>query len=304
MAQHPAGIVWRFSMFDEKYLSVSEVSCFDNEPAGDPPAGDPPAGDPPAGDPPAGDPPAGGDKPKMHTTEAVNKIVEERLARDRKSREAAHKESYTKLEGTYNDLLDNKNLSDEVRAKAETELEDVRNQLRTKEERAKHEKDQLQTSFEKQLNQERADREMWENRYHDSTISSALQDAAVSNDAYNSDQVMQLLRPVTSLKPVVDETTKKETGQFRTVVDFPDHDETGAEVTFSGTPDEIVKRMKDLGPYANLFNSNVVSGLGAGNATGGIHTGSDGQVDVTKLTPAQYRKIRAETPELLGLKAK
>jgi len=296
-------------MFDEKYLflSVSEVSCFDNEPAGDPPAGDPPAGDPPAGDPPAGDPPAGdppaGD-PKMHTQEAVNKIVEERLARDRKSREAAHKESYTKLEGTYNDLLANKSLSDEVRAKAESELDDVRNELRTKEERAKHEKDQLQTSFEKQLNQEKADREMWENRFHDSSISRALQDAAVSNDAYNSDQVMRLLQPMTSLKPVVDETTGKETGQFRTVVDFPDHDETGAEVTFSGTPDDIVKRMRDLKDYANLFKSNVVAGLGANNTTGGVHTGPNGQIDVTKLTPAQYRKVREETPELLGLKAK
>ena len=37
-------------------------------------------------------------------TAAVNKIVEERLARDRKSREAAHKEEYTKLEGTYKQL--------------------------------------------------------------------------------------------------------------------------------------------------------------------------------------------------------
>ena len=244
-----------------------------------------------------------GDQPKMHTTEAVNKIVEERLARDRKSREATHKESYQKLEGTYNDLLENKSLSDEVRAKAETELEDVRNELRTKEERAKHEKDQLQTSFEKQLNQEKTDRQMWEDRFHDSSISRALQDAAVSNDAYNAGQVMGLLKPMTSLKPVVDETGK-ETGQFRAVVDFPDHDEKGDEVTFSGTPDEIVKRMKDLGPYANLFNSNVVSGLGANNATGGVHTGSDGHVDVTKLTAAQYRKIRTEKPELLGLKAK
>jgi hypothetical protein len=301
-------------MFDEKYLylSISEVSCFDNEgDGGNAGAGAGDGGNAGAGE--GGNDSGEGSKAgegnkageqKMHTTEAVNKIVEERLARDRKAREAAHKESYTKLEATYNDLLENKSLSDEVRAKAESELEDVRNQLRTKEERAKHEKDQLQTSFEKQLNQERADREMWENRFHDSSISRALQDAAVSNDAYNSDQVMRLLKPMTSLKPVVDETTQKETGQFRAVVDFPDHDETGAEVTFSGTPDEIVKRMRDLKDYANLFKSNVVAGLGANNATGGVNTGPNGQVDVTKLSPAQYRKIRAEQPELLGLSPK
>jgi hypothetical protein len=127
-----------------------------------------------------------------------------------------------------------------------------------------------------------------------------LQDAAVSNDAYNSDQVMRLLRPMTSLKPATDEGGK-ETGQFRTVVDFPDHDEKGEEVTFSGTPNEIVKRMRDLDEYANLFNSNVVAGLGAGQATGGVNTGSNGRVDGSKLTPAQYRKLRKENPAALGL---
>jgi hypothetical protein len=296
------------------YWAVSEISCFDNNDGGDGSAGDggggdggggggdANAGDANAGDANAGGAAGGGDQ-KMHTTEAVNQIVEERLARDRKNREAKHKEEYQKLEGSYNTLLENKNLSDSERTVAEERLDDVRNQLRTKEERAKHEKDQLQTTFDEQLSKERADREIWENRFRDSSIERSLQDAAVTNDAYNTDQVVRLLKPMTSLKPVVDDNGK-ETGRFQTVVDFPDHDEKGVEVTFSGNPVDIVKRMRDLTPYANLFNSNVVSGLGAGNATGGLSTGSNGQIDTTKLSPAQYRKIRKEQPELLGLKAK
>jgi hypothetical protein len=295
-------------MFFEKnlYLAVSEISCFDNEGdtgAGDTGAGDTGAADPGAADPGAADPDDKKPTEKMHTTDAVNKIVEERLARDRKSREAVHKDAFTKLESSYNELLEVKGLSDEGRAKVESQLEEVKNQLRTKEERAKHEKDKLQTSFEKQLTEERAGREMWEQRFRDSSIQRSLQDAAVSNDAYNADQVMRLLRPLTSLKPVLDDAGK-ETGQFRAIIDFPDHDETGNEVTFSGNPDEIVKRMRDLKSYANLFTPNVVAGLGANNATGGIHTGSNGQIDASTLSTAQYRKIRAETPELLGLKAK
>jgi len=286
-------------MFDEKYLylSISEVSCFDNEGGEGGDSGDSGTG---TGDSGTGDGDSSGAE-KMVAQSVVNKIVEERLARDRKNREVAHKEEYKKLEGTYNTLLENKNLSDDERTKAEERLEEVQNQLRTKEERAKHEKNQLQNTYEEQLKEERTAREMWENRFRDSSVSRSLQDAAISNDAYNPDQVMRLLQPMTTLKPVVDETTGKETGQFRTTVDFPDHDEKGNEVTFSGNPDEIVKRMRDLLPYANLFKSNVVSGLGANNATGGLNTGSNGQVDVTKLTPAQYRKMRKEQPELLGL---
>jgi hypothetical protein len=295
-------------MFDEMYLNLflSEVSCFDND-GGDGGSADAGDGGDDGGNGDGGNASNSGDggarDQKLHSTEAVNKIVEERLARDRKNREASHKEEYKKLESSYNSLLENKNLSESERTKAEERLAEVQNQLRTKDERAKHEKAQLQDTYEQQLAEERKAREMWENRFHDSSIQRALQDAAVSNDAYNADQVMGLLRPMTSLKPVIDEAGN-ETGNFRTVVDFPDHDEKGQEVTFSGTPDEIVKRMRDLGPYANLFKSNVVSGLGANNATGGVNTGVNGQVDVTKLTPAQYRKIRAEQPDLLGLKPK
>lgn len=51
--------------------------------SGEPPAGDPPAGGPPAGDPPAGDPAAGD---KRFTQADLDRVVQERLARDRRDR--------------------------------------------------------------------------------------------------------------------------------------------------------------------------------------------------------------------------
>ena len=196
--------------------------------------------------------------------------------------------------------MEHKNLSDDERSKAEERLSSVQNQLRTKEERAKHEKDQLQSDYETQLKTEREARKIWEDRFHDSSIDRALQDAAVGNEAYNTDHIVQLLRPMTKLAPLLGEDGT-ETGHFDPVVDFPDHDEKGVKVTFSGTPDEIVKRMREIGQHANLFKSNVVSGLGANNATGGAASGPGGSVDVSKLTPAQYRKLRKEHPELVGM---
>ena len=60
-----------------------------------------------------------------------------------------------------------------------------------------------------------------------------------------------------------------------------------------------MKELPDI--WGNLFRSGVVSGIGSRSATGGLMPGQGGQIDVRKLTPQQYREIRAKNPELLGL---
>jgi hypothetical protein len=78
---------------------------------------------------------------------------------------------------------------------------------------------------------------------------------------------------------------------------------TGEPVQMVRTPEEAVKRMKELpDTFGNLFKSGVVSGIGAGMATGGTPGG--GRVDVRKLTPQQYRELREKNPEALGLRPK
>jgi hypothetical protein len=88
------------------------------------------------------------------------------------------------------------------------------------------------------------------------------------------------------------------------MVEMPGVDPTtGDAVTLVLTPEDAVKRMKELpDQYANLFKPNVVSGMGGGTATGGGP--GQGRVDVRKLSPAEYRKLRAEHPERLGLRPK
>ena len=61
------------------------------------------------------------------------------------------------------------------------------------------------------------------------------------------------------------------------------------------------KRPRSMNGYANLFKSNVVAGVGANSATVGLAPGSNGRIDVRKMTPEQYAKLRKESPELLGL---
>jgi hypothetical protein len=239
---------------------------------------------------------SGADPDRTFKQDDVNRIVEERLARDRKKNE----EKYLDLEGRYSSLLENQNLSEEERDKLEGNLGDVRKQLRTKEEDAKLQLKKAMEAHATELTEVKEKAVMWEERFYDSSITRALQDAASSNDAYNNSQVVNLLRPMTKLKPTVD-AEGKENGGFETVIDFPDIDDKGLGVITQRTPDDTVKRMKELSDYANLFKNNVVSGIGANSATGGVTPGANGRIDPRNITIEQYAKIRKENPELLGL---
>jgi len=205
------------------------------------------------------------------------------------------------LETRYSELLETENLGEEQRAKLNGHLEDVRKKLRTKEEEAARERKQLTDEYDGKLENATKAASVWENRFRESSISRSLQDAASSNDAWESEQMITILRPWTKLVEVVDEITNEPTGDYNTVIDFPDLDEKGIQIVTQRTPDETVKRMKEIGKYANLFRSNVVSGIGAHPATGGITPGTNGRIDVRNLTTEQYAKIRKENPAALGL---
>ena len=147
--------------------------------------------------------------------------------------------------------------------------------------------------------------ELWQRRYTDSTIERALQDAAIAHESFGPSQIIALLKPQTKMVEKTGEKGKG-LGEFEPMVDFADKDpDTGESVMTQRTPEEAVKRMKELPElYGNLFKSGVVSGIGGNSATGGLAPGANGQIDVRKLSPTQYREIREKNPELLGLKPK
>lgn len=231
--------------------------------------------------------------------EAVNKIVQDRLAKDRKKNE----EKYRSLEATYKDLLANEAISAEERTRLETAYEDLQKQHRTKEEQAKHEKRQLQDKYENELQQYKEDAARWERQHKDFMIEKSLLDAAVANDAYMPEQIYDIVRKWTKLVDVTDENGKP-TGRLTPVVDLPDFDtDTGKPILTQRTPQEAVERLKEkLQP--NLFKSNIVSGVGGNSSTGGVTPGANGAIDIAALTPAQFAKLYKEDPTKLNLRAR
>jgi hypothetical protein len=83
----------------------------------------------------------------------------------------------------------------------------------------------------------------------------------------------------------------------KVVIEFNDiHVETGEPIVTQLSPLDAVKRMREIPEqYGNLFKANVVSGMGA---NGGQAT--SGKIDVRKLSPEQYKKLRKENPSALG----
>ncbi len=279
------------------YLAAAFLACFDNE--GGDGAGDG-AG---TGDGATNDGAEGkeGDN-KTFTQEQVNKFV----AEDRRKTEAKFKAQLERAEKNYSELLDNKNLSEQERGRLDEALEDVRKQLRTKEQQAAHEKKQLEEQYTSRITEIEKRAVEWEGRYRESNITRALQDAAVAGEAFSPSQIVTILRPWTKMAEEVNEKSGKGTGQYKVKVEFPDVDpNTGEAIVTLRTPEEAVKRMKEVPElYGNLFKANVVSGIGSNSATGGLAPGARGQIDLRRLTPQQYREIREKNPELLGLRSR
>lgn len=239
---------------------------------------------------------AGGDPPKMFSQEEVNRIV----AADRRKLEEALK----KTEQQYQDLLKSQSLTEQERKALQENLSAVQGQLRSKEEQLALEKKQVEESYASRLQELEKKAAFFETLYRDSTIERALTDAAAKHDAWSALQIVVQLRNQTKMLEETDPKTGKLTGKFRPMVEMQTVNPTTGEMeSKSYTPDDAVKKMKEMPEqFGNLFRPNVVSGIGAGTATGGLMPGQRGKIDLRNMTQEQYLELRAKNPELLGLR--
>lgn len=228
---------------------------------------------------------------RSFSQEDVNKF----LAEDRRK----HQERYKALETSYQKALKNQQLDNGERNRLEQELSDLQASFRTKEQQIEYERKQAAVKFENELKEQQARADRWEKMYKEEKIDRSILDAC-GPDVFHPKQILDMMRPKAQLKEEMTEDGRP-TGRLLTMVTLDDIDEkTGEPIQTLRTPADAVNRMKELPKlYGNQFRSNVVSGVGAGAAEGG--PGTTGKIDPTRLTPEQYRKLRAENPEALGL---
>lgn len=246
----------------------------------------------------------GGDEPKTYTQEQVDemlkgrleqkqvdKLVEERLARDRQAREKKNEGLIRELES----LRELKGTSEEQRKALEARIEDLRAETQTKEQTLQKEMAKTAKKHQKELEELATERDHWQQQFSQQMIQTSIRAAATEHGALPQAHT-QLVAILGSMNARVAEVLAEgqATGQYEPVVTFNDVDENGKPVLLEKVAiSDAVKRMKELpDQYGNLFSTNASGGMG-GNTTGG-GAGASGQPNFAEMGMTEYRKRRRE----------
>jgi hypothetical protein len=233
-------------------------------------------------------PPSEGEKPKF--TEEQQKHINTILA--------SEKRKYQEQVKTLETQLGNAKLTKEQRDTLATQLEEMKASLRTKEEQAEYEKNQLIKKHQTDIEAATTDSKKWKERYERSTIQRSLMDAAIAGDAFSPNQIVSILQGNTRLvQKVNDKGEPMDDFEVKVKISLPDNKGQMQELDLS--PQDAVKRMSEASDlYGNLFKSNIKGGMGDSG------TGKKTKSDLKSLAndPKAYRDARkkGEIPALKG----
>lgn len=268
---------------ERKFWSDPELICRDNEGEGEEGAGEGQEGsEGGAGEEGAGK--EGKGKEKLFTQEDVDKIVVKR--------NKALDEKYKTLEASLQKASKDKSITQEERDRLADELENVKNSQLSDKERAAKEKDKAEKKYQEDLAGAIKERDEFKSLFEGSLSKRALLDAAVKHDAYNPQQIVDLLTHRTKVVEVKDDEGVVVL-DYAPKVDWSETTSDGQTIRLQKTPNEVVEAMKEDEQYANLFRSNVAKGVGTGSGT---PTDKSGKVNPAKISTEEYMRLR-KTPE-------
>jgi hypothetical protein len=207
------------------------------------------------------------------------------LAAEKRKYEEPAKKALAELE----QIKQTANMTAQEKQALEERMESLRNEFLTKEELAKKEKATLEKKYQTDLEGEKAASQAWKERYTASTIERSIADAANQHKAFSSLQIEAILKPLTKLEEIVDETGKP-TGSFKPVVTFTDATDKGESMLYKLSPSEAVKRMSEKEEFFNLFKSEATGGVGGYNVSSTRPT----DLKLISTDPAKFREMRAK----------
>lgn len=223
------------------------------------------------GDPSGETPPA----PKEQTF--TKDEFESAIAAERKRSE----DQLKKTVGEFEELKNNVKLSSEERTSLQEKIDDYEKQLLTKEEIAKRDKEKAEKQYSERVSELEASLKESEAKFNNATIQRSIIDSAVSEGAFNPDQIIAIMKPNTRIADVKDDDGEVTGTEVRVSMVVE-----GKELDF--TVSEAIEQMKeDTGKYGNLFKSNLDEGLGK---SGGTKGGTE--IDPKNMTPEQWKKHR------------
>lgn len=239
----------------------------------------------PFGDePPAGTPPPAAKPPATFTQEQLNTF----LADERRKAEQKQKELLTKVESL--------ELTAKQKEALESQLEELRTQGLSEQEKIKSALTKKEKDFEKQIKQVTQERDDHVKKYSDLRINHELSRAASEQKAKHAWQIVEYLAPRTRLAPVLNEG--KPTGEYEPRVKI-ELTKEGKLVPFDMTPADALKAMKeDAERYGNFFENSQVPGTGTTPGSGSKQT--SGKTSIKDMSQAEIKKFMQDNPALFG----
>lgn len=213
--------------------------------------------------------------------EAQKKYVESLVAKTAEEYKTKIQEASEQLDAIQKSARYNKEDAEKL-SKVNNKL---KNELKTKEERAAEEKRRLAREHEEVTTQLKSERDEWKTRFETSQINTALTKAATEFEAKDIEDILDKLKPRTQLQPVIDDEGN-ETGVYREVVKYDTVDKDGKPTVLEISAAEAVKRMAESEKHGHLFKKKGVGGAGRSN------DGAGGPSGVLNMSMDEYYKQR------------
>lgn len=221
-----------------------------------------------------------GETEKSFTQSELNAII-------KKEKEKAREHSQNVL-NELQMLRKKATLTAEEKKELDKRVEDLQNQVLTKEQKAKNEHEKLQKQFETEVKDLTSDRDKWKDLYTQSTIERSLLDAGHEHDAVDPEQLVKLMRHDTQLAEELTDDGEP-TGRLVPKVTFQDTDKDGNVIELKLHPRDAVKRMSEMDRYFNLFKNKGTGGVGD---MARKSKGEPSIADLAKENPQEYIEKR------------
>ena len=217
---------------------------------------------------------------KSFSQDDVDKIVQNRLAKSKAQQQ--------KLVDQLEVLKQNQNLTTEQAASLQSEIDELKSTLMTKDELSAQERKKLQTQLESERSNLTSERDTWKAKFTTSTIQRAITDAAVTAGATRAQLLVDILQNRTRLVELKDENGKP-TGEFAVHSKIEGLNEEGKAIILDLPIGEAVPKMKEwTSLYGSLFHETKTGGVGGNNVSGNSET-----FDPTKIKSfEEYKKVR------------
>lgn len=218
------------------------------------------------------------EKPKFSQNQ-LNTLLAEENRKAKKQRDDLIKQ--------YEELKQAAGLTQKQRDELQIKIDELTTASMTKEQLAEQEKQKTITAHKKQVEELSTDRDTWKGHYTKYRIENSLLEEAVKSEAYNPQQIVNLLRGDTRLSEATDADGNVIPNVFNVRVKLDGRDKSGNPITLDLSVAEALKQMKDRPEeFGNLFKSGVSGGLGGNNDKGSK------PVDFSKMNHEQYMANR------------